>query len=134
MVGIGTVLADNPLLTCRLEGGVDPIRVVCDTTLKIPLDAQIVQTAHEVPTLIATCSADAEKRAALEARGCELVDVARASDGHLDLGALVVGHVGLDLLNGLLDLSHGVDILLDQGGVLLTGLVQAVDQCAELTL
>ena len=52
----------------------------------------------------------------------------------LDLSALVVGHVGLDLLNGLLDLGHGVDILLDQGGVLLTGLVQAVDQCAELTL
>ena len=89
MVGIGTVLADDPLLTCRLEGGVDPIRVVCDTALKIPIGSQIVQTAHEVPTLIATCSADAEKRAALEARGCELVDVARASDGHLDLGALI---------------------------------------------
>ena len=89
MVGIGTVLADDPLLTCRLEDGVDPIRVVCDTALKIPIGSQIVQTAHEVPTLIATCSADAEKRSALEARGCELVDVARASDEHLDLDALV---------------------------------------------
>ncbi len=52
----------------------------------------------------------------------------------LDLGALVLGHAGLDLLNGLLDLCHGVDILFDQGGVLLTGLVQAVDQCAELNV
>ena len=108
MVGIGTVLADDPLLTCRLEGGVDPIRVVCDTALKIPIGSQIVQTAHEVPTLIATCSADAEKRAALEARGCELVDVARASDGHLDLGALI------DLLG-----AREIDSVILEGGATL---------------
>ena len=108
MVGIGTVLADDPLLTCRLEGGVDPIRVVCDTALKIPIGSQIVQTAHEVPTLIATCSADDEKRSALEARGCELVDVARASDGHLDLDALV------DLLG-----AREIDSVILEGGATL---------------
>ena len=50
MAGIGTVLADDPLLTCRIEGGVNPIRIICDTHLKLPLESQIVNTAKEVPT------------------------------------------------------------------------------------
>lgn len=53
MVGIGTVLADDPLLTCRIEGGVNPIRIICDSRLRLPLDSQIVKTATEVPTIIA---------------------------------------------------------------------------------
>ncbi len=57
LVGIGTVLADDPLLTCRMEGGRDPIRIICDTHLQIPLSSQIVQTAGTVPTIIATCCA-----------------------------------------------------------------------------
>lgn len=51
LAGIGTVLADDPLLTCRLEGGKNPIRVLCDTHLRIPLHSQIVRTAREVPTI-----------------------------------------------------------------------------------
>lgn len=53
MAGIGTVLADDPLLTCRIEGGVNPIRIICDTHLKLPLESQIVNTAKEVPTIVA---------------------------------------------------------------------------------
>lgn len=47
MVGIGTVLADDPMLNCRLQGGRDPIRIVCDSRLRIPLDAQLCRTADE---------------------------------------------------------------------------------------
>ncbi|MDO4735086.1 MAG: bifunctional diaminohydroxyphosphoribosylaminopyrimidine deaminase/5-amino-6-(5-phosphoribosylamino)uracil reductase RibD, partial [Lachnospiraceae bacterium] len=53
MVGIGTVLADDPMLNCRVEEGVDPIRVICDSSLRIPLDSKIVQTAKEIPTIVA---------------------------------------------------------------------------------
>lgn len=53
LVGIGTVLADDPLLNCRIEGGKDPVRVICDTKLRIPLDSQIIRTAKEIPTILA---------------------------------------------------------------------------------
>ena len=53
MVGIGTVLADDPLLTCRLENGRDPIRIICDSRLRIPLDSNIVRTVEKVPTIVA---------------------------------------------------------------------------------
>ena len=57
MVGIGTVLADDPMLNCRVEGGVNPIRIVCDSNLHIPLESQIVKTASEIETIVA-CSQD----------------------------------------------------------------------------
>ncbi len=55
MVGIGTVLADDPMLNCRVEGGVDPVRIICDSNLHIPLESQIVKTASEIETIVA-CS------------------------------------------------------------------------------
>ena len=61
MVGIGTVLTDDPLLNCQIEGGRNPLRIVCDTTLKIPMNSKIVQTAGEIPTIIACGKVEEEK-------------------------------------------------------------------------
>jgi diaminohydroxyphosphoribosylaminopyrimidine deaminase/5-amino-6-(5-phosphoribosylamino)uracil reductase len=58
MVGVGTVLADDPLLTCRLPNGRNPIRVICDTHLRTPLDAQVVTTTESAATILATCCKD----------------------------------------------------------------------------
>ncbi len=58
MAGIGTVLADDPLLTCRIPGGKNPTRVICDSSLRIPLDSQLVQTARDVPTIVACAAPD----------------------------------------------------------------------------
>ncbi len=55
LVGAGTVLADDPLLTCRMEGGRNPVRIVCDSRLRIPLSSQLAQTAREIPTILAVC-------------------------------------------------------------------------------
>lgn len=55
MVGIGTVLADDPMLNCRMEGCVDPVRIICDSSLNIPLESKIVKTASEIDTIVA-CS------------------------------------------------------------------------------
>ena len=72
LAGIGTVLADNPLLTSRIPGGRNPVRIICDSKLRIPLDCNIVKTAKEIPTIIACCQEN-EKKSALEKSGCEVL-------------------------------------------------------------
>lgn len=71
LVGIGTVLNDNPMLNCRCENPSDPVRVVCDSNLRIPLDSELVKTAKEIPLIVATLSDDIEKIKALEGKGVE---------------------------------------------------------------
>ena len=77
MAGVGTVLKDDPLLTCRILGGRNPIRIICDTNLRTPLTAQVVATAKEVPTVLATCCTDKERQSLYERAGCRILPVAR---------------------------------------------------------
>ena len=79
MVGVGTVLADDPLLTCRIDGGRSPIRIICDTQLRTPLSAKVVASAHEVPTWLATCCEDPERHAPYLAAGCRVLCVPETS-------------------------------------------------------
>ena len=88
MAGVGTVLADDPLLTCRMPEGRNPVRVVCDTHLRTPLTARLVQTAREVPTLLATCCSDRGRWAPYQDAGCELLPLPQR-EGRVDLGALL---------------------------------------------
>ena len=53
LAGIGTVLADDPLLNCRIEGGRNPVRIVMDSHLNIPLDSKLVRTTSEGPVIVA---------------------------------------------------------------------------------
>ena len=89
LTGIGTALADDPLLTCRLPGMRSPVRVVLDATLRLPLAGKLVATARELPLWVVTSEAAAPAREqALAAHG---VDVARVpgTDGKLELAAVV---------------------------------------------
>ncbi|MDU0340075.1 bifunctional diaminohydroxyphosphoribosylaminopyrimidine deaminase/5-amino-6-(5-phosphoribosylamino)uracil reductase RibD [Bosea rubneri] len=89
MLGIGSVLADDPLLTVRLAGLEirSPVRVVLDSNLRLPPDSQLVRGAGEVPVwAIAAEDAPVEAEARLVAAGVEVMRVGRAADGHLDLG------------------------------------------------
>ncbi len=88
MVGVGTVLADDPMLTCRMEGGRDPVRVICDTRLRIPLSSNIVRTAKDVPTIIASCCDDKMRISEYEAAGCRIIKV-NETEGHVDLRQLM---------------------------------------------
>ena len=76
MAGIGTVLADDPMLNCRIEGGRDPIRIIADSHLRIPMDSQLVRTAGQQPLIVACLSdADEEKAAQLQEKGVEVLRI-----------------------------------------------------------
>lgn len=94
---IGTVLKDNPLLSCRHPNGRDPIRIICDTHLKLPIESQIALTAKDQRTLIATASKDTVKRSQLEDLGCEIIECPISGRG-LDLNILfdILGTLGID--------------------------------------
>ena len=83
LTGIGTALADDPLLTCRLPGmaGRSPVRVVLDSKLRLALDSRLVATARETPLWVMTgASAPREREQGLQARGVEVLRVAASGD------------------------------------------------------
>lgn len=107
MVGIGTVLADDPMLNVRIENRKSPIRIICDSHLRIPLDSQICKSAKQYRTIIACGNGDPEKIRALTKLGLEIVQFPDAQ-GKVDLHALM-GYLG----------ESGIDsILLEGGGTL----------------
>lgn len=86
MVGINTVVADDPLLTVRATAGRSPIRVIVDSKLRISTDRKVVQTAREVPTCILTTDdADPERRLELEALGLSIISLPSTSEGRCDM-------------------------------------------------
>jgi diaminohydroxyphosphoribosylaminopyrimidine deaminase/5-amino-6-(5-phosphoribosylamino)uracil reductase len=88
LVGVGTVLADDPLLTNRSGRGRRPARVVLDASLRTPPDCRLVRTADQAPVLIATTSTSAARAAALRRRGAEVLAVP-AGHGGVHLPALL---------------------------------------------
>lgn len=114
MAGIGTVIADDPLLTCRIEGGRNPLRIICDTSLRLPLTSRIVETASEVPTLIATSCRDLQAQQPYLKAGCRILPLNQKA-GHLDLTELMIklGEENID------------SILLEGGGILNWSALQA---------
>ncbi len=89
MVGIGTVLEDDPMLPCRIENGRNPVRIICDTSLRIPPDSNIVRTAKEIPTIIAAACEDNSKLSALENAGCRIIQCGNADNSAIDLNRLM---------------------------------------------
>ena len=79
MVGSGTVAADDPMLTSRIEGGHNPLRVVVDGGLRTNLACKLVKTAREVETLIATCETDPQRIAPYEEAGCKVLSLPSAA-------------------------------------------------------
>lgn len=103
MVGVGTVLADDPMLNCRIEGGRDPVRVICDTNLRTPLNSKVVTTSRDIKTMIATACDDKNKIKPYEDAGC-LVLYIEEKEGHINLAELMkkLGELKIDsvLLEG----------------------------------
>jgi diaminohydroxyphosphoribosylaminopyrimidine deaminase/5-amino-6-(5-phosphoribosylamino)uracil reductase len=122
LVGVGTVIADDPRLNVRHVEGPSPKRVVLDTKLRTPLESRLVTTAEEIPTWI-VCShhAPVEAREALEARGVRVWPVEENASGRVDVSA------ALRLLG-----SRGVVTLLVEGGAEVAGSLLAGEHADEL--
>ena len=126
VVGIGTVLADDPLLTCRLPGMAarSPVRIVFDAALRLPLEGRLAASAKEVPLWVLTAaSAPADREAALRVRGVEVIRAELSAPGRLELGA------ALRLLA-----SRGITRLLVEGGPILAASMIACDLVDEIAL
>jgi diaminohydroxyphosphoribosylaminopyrimidine deaminase/5-amino-6-(5-phosphoribosylamino)uracil reductase len=126
LTGIGTVVSDDPLLTCRLPGMADrsPVRVVLDSKLRLATDSRLVASARETPLWVVTGELSAAERAqALRAAGAEVL-AAPAAAGGLDLVAVLTRLA-----------ERGVTrVMVEAGPILATALLNAdlVDEAALL--
>jgi diaminohydroxyphosphoribosylaminopyrimidine deaminase/5-amino-6-(5-phosphoribosylamino)uracil reductase len=104
MVGVNTVITDNPDLTCRIKKHAvrNPIRIILDTNLRTPLESKVCNT-KEARTIIATANIDSEKASLYQAKGVELLQV-KTKNNTIDLQDLIsrLGKSGIDsiLLEG----------------------------------
>lgn len=103
MVGAGTVIADNPRLTCRMEEYENPARIIVDGKLRVPVESRIF---HEPGRniILTTSEASPEKKKALENLGVEMIEADSEEPGKVDLKSamLALGIKGIDgiLLEG----------------------------------
>ena len=117
MIGVGTAIADDPELTCRLPGlgGRSPIRIVLDGRLRMPLTHKLIATADRVPTwVVATDGCDRERHEAMTECGVELITVpATADQPDMKAAFAALGERGL------------TRVLVEGGGHLSAALVRA---------
>jgi diaminohydroxyphosphoribosylaminopyrimidine deaminase/5-amino-6-(5-phosphoribosylamino)uracil reductase len=99
LVGIGTVLKDNPLLTTRIRGGKDPYRIVLDSRLRIPGEAKVIGTAPSKAIIAATELASRERIEELERRGVRVI-ILNSKEEKVDLKSCLskLGEMGITTL------------------------------------
>lgn len=85
LVGVGTVLADDPHLGVRHAEGCDPLPVILDSHLRTPLEARLLRRASNLPVILCSPQADKQRRAALEGAGARVLEVQQNPAGLLDL-------------------------------------------------
>ncbi len=89
VVGAGTVIADNPRLTCRIPGGRDPVRVVVDLRMKTPRDAVALRGPSSAPAIVVTSRRnEARARRRYASQGVEILGCPE-NRGEIDLGAMM---------------------------------------------
>ncbi|HET7589583.1 MAG TPA: bifunctional diaminohydroxyphosphoribosylaminopyrimidine deaminase/5-amino-6-(5-phosphoribosylamino)uracil reductase RibD [Solirubrobacterales bacterium] len=96
-VGIGTALADDPLLTARIEGARQPLRVVFDSKARLPLESQLLQTLDQSSVLVITApDASSDRTRALQDGGAEILVATSLESALRELGAREVSSIFLE--------------------------------------
>ena len=110
MVGINTVIEDNPMLTARVDGGKNPIRIVVDSSLKIDINANVVQDKSAKTIIATTDKADKDKILKLQAQDVDVIVVDKDENDKVDIEKL------LDILG-----QKNICSILVEGGATLNG-------------
>lgn len=110
MVGINTVIEDNPMLTARVDGGKNPIRIVVDSSLKIDINANVVQDKSAKTIIATTDKADKDKILKLQAQDIDVIVVDKDENDKVDIEKL------LDILG-----QKNICSILVEGGATLSG-------------
>ena len=110
MVGINTVIEDNPMLTARVDGGKNPIRIVIDSSLKIDINANVVQDKSAKTIIATTDKADKDKILKLQAQDVDVIVVDKDENDKVDIEKL------LDILG-----QQNICSILVEGGATLSG-------------
>lgn len=110
MVGINTVIEDNPMLTARVDGGKNPIRIVVDSSLKIDINANVVQDKSAKTIVATTDKADKDKILKLQAQDIDVIVVDKDENDKVDIEKL------LDILG-----QQNICSILVEGGATLSG-------------
>ncbi len=122
MVGINTVLADDPQLTVRDVPGRSPIRVLIDSKLRLPVTARVVTTAAEVPTCVVTTDeAPEEPQRLLEDLGVSIIRVSATAEGRCEMAEVLRELAAREVVS-----------VLCEGGAELTGTLLAARLVDEL--
>ena len=110
MVGINTVIEDNPMLTARVDGGKNPIRIVVDSSLRIDINANVVQDKSAKTIIATTDKADKDKILKLQAQDVDVIVVDKDKNDKVDIEKL------LDILG-----QQNICSILVEGGATLSG-------------
>lgn len=107
MVGVNTIIADDPELTCRIKNGKNPIRIIVDSNLRIPLDSKVVKNNNELTIVATTETANPNKKQELIDLGVKVIEVSQKNN-RVDLNELIkkIGDEAID------------SILIEGGGIL----------------
>ncbi|MCX6772155.1 MAG: bifunctional diaminohydroxyphosphoribosylaminopyrimidine deaminase/5-amino-6-(5-phosphoribosylamino)uracil reductase RibD, partial [Candidatus Micrarchaeota archaeon] len=100
LVGVGTVLADDPRLTCRMKGGRNPVRIILDSHLRTPTNAKVLHNAHEERVIIASVGFNLKKEESLKEKGAHVLICGRKKT---DLGALIDSLPSLGIYSVLIE-------------------------------
>lgn len=114
MVGIGTVVADDPKLTVRLVPGPCPLRVVADSTLRLPDGASLLTDGAARTLVVTTSQAPRQRVEAVRQAGVEVLEVAVDDEGHCDLEELLAGLAAAGVRS----------LLVEGGGCLITSFLR----------
>ena len=100
LVGVNTVIADNPQLTCRMKGGRNPVRIIMDSHLRTPLNAKVLHNAANERVIIASVGFNFKKEEALKEKGAHILICGRKE---ADLRSLIESLPSLGIYSVLIE-------------------------------